>query len=129
MSSQKLASAIETGVDYVFYIRREVNGVLVDFTDWTFNLVGREFTDSEELFSYTEQDAGVIEIGQFGIQQDGGSTLDHNLKITIPSSATLALRSGKMDLIHIGLMGTDPNGDPFQIIVDSIAEVVRSIAP
>lgn len=133
MSVQKFAQSMYTGQDYVFYVREEVDGTLLDFSGWTWSLMGRKYPDSPStLFSFTEADTDVIETGTFAIEQSDGSTLNHNIKITIQSATTLALRSSVLDSsspkIHIGLMGTDASGEPYQIIVDGEIPVCISVA-
>lgn len=116
--------------DFQFHVRELAGSILIDFTGWKFNYVGRETPDSETaLFSYTEADTGVIEIDIFSLTDDSGNALDYNLKVTTPYTKVAEIDDLGLEYVHIGLLATPPDGSPIQLIRNFRVRVSEAIAP
>jgi len=134
MSHYVFTQEIVTGQAYQFHIQEKADSVLVDFTGWTFEVVGRSNINVDPaLFRYTESDVflgvPVAESGVFTLTDLDGNTEDFNLKITIPSEATESLRVDEHVHIHVGVRATDPGGNHFQLIPNAKVRVCESVAP
>ena len=119
---------IRSGADYQFHIRETAGGVLVDFTGATFDLVGRVSPNSvDELFRYSETDAGVIVVGLFPLTVDG-VTEDYNLQVNLPNAMTSQLKTADYTHVHLGFAVTYTGGTRKQLISNGRFPVSDSVA-
>ena len=128
MSQETIKVPIRSGADYQFHIRETAGGVLVDFTGATFDLVGRTSANSEdELFRYSEIDAGVIVVGLFPLTVDG-VTEDYNLQVNLPNAMTSQLKTANYTHVHLGFAVTYADGIRKQLISNGKFPVSDSVA-
>ena len=130
MAKEQFPSPLVPAQDFQFHVRHLAGDVLADFTGWQFKLVGRNGLDaSQELFSYTESDAGVFTTGVFDLTDDKGNLLQYNLRVTIPHTDTDDLQHLDLQYARIGLLATPPSGSPIQLIRSFRANIADVEAP
>lgn len=129
MSTVDFPNLMVPDEDFVFYVRKLAGDQLIDFSGWAMNLVGRiDAYPSPKIFSYSESDAGIFEVGTFSVDREG-ELVDHNLKITIPGAKALELREVGEKKIRIGLIATPVSGSKLQLIPDAAIKIDQTIAP